>query len=389
MIVVVFHLFYGLAGAANLDVTVANSAVNAYNMVGTSNKVTMGNSLPPCTMIAGRMKNNLGQNTVNMNGRSGIYYLSMQDSEAIAEEVCIGFNPNYKIYKTTVDGIGVSFNDADSASASLGQPIGKWPQLTTKFTRSGSAIAIGAWVDIRLWKYSSAADHLPYGIVEITTPKILQMVGAVAGDTLNSCSSILATAGATRVCLTEQRTPKYTTSIYASTCEMIGGSKTVQMGEHPFPSASPAGYSSAWVDASFQLRCPKAWGYNQDPTNLATLSLNNTVKITINALNGVENGSQGIIKLDGTGALGVGIQLAWGDYSSQAATPANPVKLSVPTDATTLSSSFIAGPYAQGSNVITGNGMATIKMAARYIRTTGNLQAGLAKSRVEVLANYQ
>jgi type 1 fimbria pilin len=54
-----------------------------------------------------------------------------------------------------------------------------------------------------------------------------------------------------------------------------------------------------------------------------------------------------------------------------------------------LSSSFIAGPYAQGSNVITGNGMATIKMAARYIRTTGNLQAGLAKSRVEVLANYQ
>jgi hypothetical protein len=154
-----FHLFYGLAGAANLDVTVANSAVNAYNMVGTSNKVTMGNSIPACTMIAGRMKNNLGQNTVNMNGRSGIYYLSMQDSEAIAEEVCIGFNPNYKIYKTTVDGIGVSFNDADSASASLGQPIGKWPQLTTKFTRSGSAIAIGAWVDIRLWKYSSAADH--------------------------------------------------------------------------------------------------------------------------------------------------------------------------------------------------------------------------------------
>ncbi|AUV01275.1 hypothetical protein DXF93_03935 [Escherichia coli] len=50
LIVVGFYLFYGLAGAANLDVTVANSAVNAYNMVGTSNKVTMGNSIPACCL---------------------------------------------------------------------------------------------------------------------------------------------------------------------------------------------------------------------------------------------------------------------------------------------------------------------------------------------------
>lgn len=53
----------------------------------------------------------------------------------------------------------------------------------------------------------------------------------------------------------------------------------------------------------------------------------------------------------------------------------------------TASSNILAGDYAIGVNPVQGDG--TIKMAARFIRTTGNVSAGIGKAGVEILVNYQ
>lgn len=382
---VCFLSFFCIAvGAESLEVTVNNPYLDrTLNISGSFQKVTLSNGMPVCSMMSSAFNRNLGTYPVSTN-RNGVFYLSIQQG---AQEVCAGQYANYKIYKTDIDGIGISYNDADPASNSQGQAIPLWPQLMQKFTRSGDAMNISLNVDIRLWKYSTASNALPYGLVRITGPRVLQMVGPVAGDTLNRCSTQSGSAGGTTFCYILRESVATSSSVYASTCEFVNASKTVQMGQHYIPANAAEGYGSPWVDASFQLRCPNAWGYYSDLSSPSAATKNNAVTITVQPRDGVVNASKGIFKLDGSGAQGVGIQLAWGDYSSQANTPVNPVQLNTPTNANTLSSNFAAGPYAIGSNAVSGDG--SIKMAARYIRTTGPVQPGPANGLVEILANYQ
>lgn len=373
--------------AGSLDVTVALSSANFYASLATQNKITLGNSVPACTPLGGYIKNVLRQNSVNSNGSSLTYYLSMINYIVIAEEVCIGQQANYKIYKTDIPGIGISYNDADSGSQSYGKSLPLWPQVIPKLTASGAALGVGLSLDIRLWKYSSAANSLPAGILYIKGPTIAQGVGPVAGDTMASCSSEVASAATTDFCYIDRATPLYLSSVYSSTCEFVNASKTVRMGKHVMPLGTPEGKGTPWVDASFQLRCSDAWGYSSDATNPNNLTQNNTVTVTVQPRDGFIDATNGIIKLDGTGAEGVGIQLAWGDYSSLGTVPLKPVKLNTPTNANTLSSHFAAGPYSIGGNAVSGDG--SIKMAARYIRTGGTLKPGLANAKVEIMANYQ
>lgn len=387
LMVSLLYMICGTVHAGELNIT-TSSPVNALVMsLSANSKITLGNGIQACSMIGGRLSQNLGYSSIDTNGRSAVFYLSMQKDSTSGEEVCVGHDPNYKIYKTNVEGIGISFNDADSGSHSRGQSVPLWPQLIKKNTYSGSSIGIGTWVDIRLWKYSSAANALPAGVIEVKGPMIVQVVGPVAGDTLNECSSGKDTAGAMTVCYNAKRIPYFSASIYSSTCEFVNASKTVQMGTHNMHSSTAQGTCTPWVDASFQLRCSNAWGYGADTTDLNNLTKNNTVKVTVHPLDGFSNANQGIIKLDGSGAQGVGVQLAWGDYSTQGTTPGNPVKLDTPTDANTLSSNFAAGPYAIGGNAVSGDG--SIKMAARFIRTSGTFSPGQANAKVEILANYQ
>ncbi|VYU79215.1 fimbrial protein [Metakosakonia massiliensis] len=381
------YLFSADLFAGELDITTVNPARPTVMTLLTSQKITLGNSIPNCTMIGGYIRQNVGSNVVDTHGRSAVYYLSMQKDVTSGEEVCAGQYANYKIYKTTVDGIGISYNDADPGSQSRGKIIPLWPQLIPKSTYSGSSVRIDAWVDIRLWKYSSAPNTLPAGLLDVKGPMIVQVVGPVAGDTLNTCSTDKAVAGTSTVCFTDRRVPVYMSTIYASTCEFVNASKTVQMGARNIPPNAAQGYGTPWVDASFQLRCPDAWGYSSDVANISTITPNNGVMVTVQPYDGFVDASNGIIKLDGSGAQGVGIQLAWGDYTAQGAVPAKPVKLNTPTCANTISSNFSAAPYAIGSNPASGDG--TINMAARYIRTTGTLQPGPANAKVEILANYQ
>ncbi|MDV2900115.1 fimbrial protein [Phytobacter diazotrophicus] len=373
--------------AGDIDIVVTGTVTRSYS-VNLTNKVTLGSGLSNCAMIGSVNSIDMGGTVATKNDGSGkvAYYTLIERSSSSAVEVCSGQYANYRIYKTSVDGIGISYNDADPSSESKGSPI--TPTALTKYIANVNTTNVHVWVDVRLWRYSAAADSLPFGLINIQGPAISQGVGASsAGDVIDHCSS-LSTGTNPRLCLTDIiKYPLITTSVYSGTCEFVDASKIVQMGKRNIPANSAEGYGSPWVDASFQLRCPDAWGFYSNPSSPTTITRNSAVMVTVKPRDGVVNASKGIFKLDGSGAQGVGIQLAWGDYGSQGETPAKPVQLNTPTNASGISSNFAAGPYAKGSNAVSGDG--TIKMAARYIRTTGTVQPGPANGLVEILANYQ
>ncbi|WP_167350281.1 hypothetical protein, partial [Buttiauxella noackiae] len=97
-------------------------------------------------------------------------------------------------------------------------------------------------------------------------------------------------------------------------------------------------------------------------------------------------GSKGVIALDGTGAKGYGVQLAWGDASTQPrgeGIPAKPVVFNTTLAAETISS-YESRSYNLGENVTQH-----IKMAARFFRLNNEaVEFGPANAAVEIIANY-
>jgi hypothetical protein len=371
-----------VSAADKMTVTVSGTVEAAKN-INLTQKVTLSNRIENCKQIGNVNSVNLGQTSVTLSA-SGTYYLSVTNGVVSASEVCNGQEANFKIYKTSIEGIGISFNDSDSGSQAKGQPLPIFPQqLAKRAYGSNIALGIGTWVEVRLWKYSSAANTLPYGLLNIQGPTVFQAVGNGAAEI--GCNTTSSTSNNGKVCAVNKiNPPEVTASVYASTCEFVDAAKTVQMGTHNIPGTAAEGYSSPWVDASFRLRCPNAYGYNSAPNMTA---LNGTVQVKVVPLTAAINIDKGIIALDGTGAKGVGIQLAWGDYASQSnGTPTKPVKLNTDTAGDTISSNIRMGGYATGSNAITGDG--TVNMAARYVRTTGTLEPGPAKAGVIIYANY-
>ncbi|MDD9244455.1 hypothetical protein PVM12_10400 [Enterobacter soli] len=210
-----------------------------------------------------------------------------------------------------------------------------------------------------------------------------------------------------RTFLSSSRILTLTMLFLPGTCNIEGDNVKVNMGDY-----DGGGGHSAWKDASFKLTCPNGMGYGggsagnftgnpeqdgyQYPYSLptdSTITANNMkngrVQVSIVPYTEVIDANKGIIALDGTGAQGYGIQLAWGDYSSQnEVEPANPVVLNSYVDANSLNSGFSAGDTPIGGNGFNGTDN-TIKMAARYIRTTGATAPGPANAVVQVIANYE
>lgn len=377
-------LFIHEAISATLTLKYMSGDIETPANVNLRNTVTMGNNAD-CTMIGSSQNVTMSSVTVSNSGANFNASLTVEGGGTVNPNVvCNGQYTDYIIFKTNVEGVGISYNAASGVSS--GKPI---PQETNKIVNrtggpgSGSG-AMTVAVIVRLWKIPSASE-IPYGNLSIQGPRIAQIGTPVNSDDSIVCIGFWSVGGGCRVNRIDPI--NIAAFVYSSTCEFVNASKTVQMGSRNIPANAAQGYGSQWVDASFQLRCPNAYGYNGDPTNTSTITRNNTVAVTVQPYNGFEDATNGIIKLDGTGAQGVGIQLAWGDYGNQGNLPANPVKLNTPTSASTLSGNFAAGPYAIGSNPVSGDG--AIKMAARYVRTSGSLQPGQANAKVEILANYQ
>lgn len=287
-------------------------------------------------------------------------------------------------------------------------PIPVYPtimQMSGSITNFTGSVGFGGWLFIKLWKIPGeiSAGNAGTGVLSFTGPTHHQ--GAVtlrSGDSVINSDMSYSPPGSTTFWSLSSRQLIGSATFYRGTCELAGGDKTVQMGNYEYDDRT--GYSD-WKDASFSLKCPNAYGFGGAVTNSQVVS--NATKVvggTITA-NTVKNANLtiavvprtqiittsdrgvpigGTVALDSAGAKGYGVQLAWGNYATLGATPANPVVFNTPILASTLNSAYASGAYALGAAMPSS----VIQMGARYIRTSNDSGPGEANTSVEIIANY-
>lgn len=332
---------------------------------------------------------NIGMQTVSC-GSSQAYGGSLMYFTLLTDAQPVNTVSGNAIYSTNVPGIGVSV----SASQVTNAAVKSYPSVVYYASPN---LGYGFWADIKFWKIPG---NIPMNNGPIT------VTGPDAAVVLMSSGSVYSSSDPERVTddgkayVSSSRILTLTMMFQPGTCNIEGDNVNVNMGDYD----GSDGHSS-WKDASFKLICPNAMGYdgkansgngydfplNIQPTATITANdkKNGRVQVSIEPYTQVIDANKGIIALDGTGAQGYGIQLAWGEYSSQGSgEPLNPVILNSYVDANKLNSGFSAGDTPIGGNGFTGTDN-TIKMAARYIRTTGDTTPGPANAVVQVIANYQ
>ena len=350
--------------------------------------MTLGSNIADWTVLY-TAHANIGMQTVSCSssqsyGGSLLYYTLLSDAEPVNT---VSGNA---IYSTNVPGIGVSV----SASQVSGAAVKSYPAV---IYYGGPNLGYGFWADIKFWK-------IPGNIPMTGGP--ITVTGPDAAVVLMSSGSVYTSTDPERVTsdgkayVSSSRILTLTMMFQSGTCNIEGDNVNVNMGEYD----GSNGHSN-WKDASFKLVCPNGMGYGGTassevgydyPLNIqpnASTTANNKkngkVQISIVPFTEVIDGNKGIIALDGTGAKGYGIQLAWGDYSTQSeGDPANPVIPNSYVDAHTLNAGFSASDTPIGGNGFSGTDN-TIKMAARYIRTTGDTESGPANAIVQVISSYQ
>ncbi|UHM93631.1 hypothetical protein [Rahnella victoriana] len=298
------------------------------------------------------------------------------------------------IYPTSVEGLGISITNA--ANYSSKNPVGVYPAPTVIF--GGMLSGFPGIISIKLWKIPGIIRGA--GMISFTGPTYSIMFGtSQAGDTLTGTDMSYSPPGSTNFWTVSSRQIIGNMIFQTGTCEMSGGDKTVQMGEHSFQEYSD------WKDASFSLKCPNANGYRGTATGSSSgpgLTALTGATITANSMRNANltvtvvprtailtstasgNPIGGTVALDGNGAKGYGVQLAWGNYATLGATPAKPVVFNTPVLASTLNSAFASGAYALGATM----SGAAIQMGARYIRISNDSGPGEANTSVEIIANY-
>lgn len=305
------------------------------------------------------------------------------------------------IYPTSVPGIGISIVDNDSSNTGNTPP---YPIVHIKY--NAGVAGIGGWVNMVLWKIPGNIPLNQTGTINFIGPTYVQGMAFInTADSFSASTNMsYSPTGSTRFWTASSRTLIGSATFVMGTCQLSGGDKTVQMGTL-VNDLGPNMKNTPWVDASFSLICPNAYGYggsytsstsaaNQYSLSGGTLGAN-TIKnanLTISILPRTQvvttdwsgNTLNGAIALDGTGAKGFGIQLAWGSAATQANVPAKPVVFNTPVSASTLNSSYTTGSYTLGAAMPTP----LIQMAARFIRISGTTEPGPADTSVEVLANY-
>lgn len=330
----------------------------------------------------------------SMPGGNGILYPTCNGSASIAMTVNnvpagkVYKYSDYIIYPTTVKGIGVSFND--QASSSLNTPFPQWPDIDV-FHTSLPGWGMNMYATIRIWKTPEFTYQT--NAINFTGPDFDMVVQANGSNTISSCPSERLDD---RTCIYFKRTITGSAQFISGTCQLTNPDQVVDMGTLSTADLD----NSPWVDASFSLHCPTAYGYGgsvDTPSNMydtedgkssGNNTKNNTVKIEILPYTPIVDKENGVMSVDSGGAEGVGIQLAWGKAGEQQSTPINPVKLGEATNISTLNSNFSNGPYNYGSNASSSQDN-VINMAARFVRTAGDFSAGPVHAAVEVMASYE
>lgn len=304
----------------------------------------------------------------------------------------ISHQGNDYIYATNVPGIGISVAESYSSRYNSMQP---YPVASYW---GGATNGIGFHSTIKYWKIPNQRIPIDSGAITVIGPEF-SVINEKSGYTFTSSDPSRITSDG-KAYINGSRIIVATLLFQAGTCNIEGDNVNVNMGEYDGENGH-----SGWKDASFRLICPTAYGYrggtqgggdyaypysiSPSSTKVDNTIPNGKVKISMAPYTEVIDANKGIIALDGTGAQGYGIQLAWGDYSSQnEIEPANPVVLNSYVSANSLNSGFGAGDTPIGGNAFNGTDN-TIKMAARYVRTTGETAPGPANAVVQVIANYE
>lgn len=303
-----------------------------------------------------------------------------------------------KVYPSGVNGIGISINEINNGRNYAMEPYPAYEGNIGEMTNG-----LGFWVNIKFWKIPGTIP-MTGGPITIPGPEMMIVNSQTACCTVRSDSPgrEIPIASGTGY-LSGSRILQATLIFQPGTCNIEGDTVRVDMGHYSSDSEKIA----PWKDASFKLICPDAYGFSgkydandssdydspyaisSQGKSYANTEKNGRVMISIVPYTEVIDANKGIIALDGTGAKGYGIQLAWGDYSKQnSGEPISPVILNSYVAVNSLNSGFAAGDTPIGGNAFNGDDN-TIKMAARYVRTTGETAPGPANAIVQVIANYQ
>lgn len=352
--------------------------------------ITVGSNIPDYTVIYILDNITLGLDLTTCNSNIFLY-------ETILEQ---GLSPvntiaGDRIYPTDVPGIGISVYSLDVATS---LPV--FPNLVMSgwISAHTGEYLIGR---IKFWKIPGNIP-LQSGVLSINGPIVGQILSNPPYTFVNSDGNTDRIYANGQYFIASSRKLHATLIFQAGTCEIQGGDVVIKMGEHP----GVRNESSAWKDASFKLICMDAHGYGgtaeinnvgESPfgagTSTSVVSKNSQkngrVKLSVSPYTAVVDVGRGIIALDGTGATGYGIQLAWGDYLSQnEGEPAKPVHFSNAVYVSELNPQFRSTSTPVDGNTFIG-GDNTIFMAARYIRTDGEVTPGSANASVQVIANYE
>lgn len=354
--------------------------------------ITLGSAIPDYTILYTQDNVTFGQDLSTCE-KSVFLYETILDQGLSPVNTINGD----RIYPTDVPGIGISVYSVDVA-ASL--PV--FPNL-----------AMSGWISahtgeyimgkIKFWK-TPGSIPLQSGALSVNGPVVGQVLSNPPYTFVNSDGSTNRVYSNGQYYIASSRKLHATLMFKPGTCEIEGGDVVVKMGDHP----GVRGESSSWKEASFKLICPDAHGYGgatemnnagQSPfgagSSASVISKNSEqngrVKLAIEPYTAVVDAGRGIIALDGTGATGYGIQLAWGDYLSQnKGEPAKPVRFGTSQSiyVSELNAQFRSTATPIDGNAFTGGNNA-IQMAARYIRIDGDVTPGPACASVVVIANYE
>ncbi|WP_151993897.1 fimbrial protein [Buttiauxella massiliensis] len=245
------------------------------------------------------------------------------------------------------------------------------------------------YIRVALWKLPGAAN--PGNVINFDGFNVVQAYQPVSGS--DSWGS------------TPNNGPNLISNTFTTNSAVISGNITLSTGTCSFnninvpmgtynvtlegtPQGASRGAPSPWKDASFTLKCPPAMGYgrtgnvntgnNTVTSRTGVTVFNQNVNLTVVPRTEIFDSVRGIMKLNSGGAEGYGVQLAWGTVAAQSAalTPAQPVIFNTPIQRATANF-----PIGSTNNM-------TVNMAARYIRTEGEVQPGPANAVVEVIADY-
>lgn len=383
---------------ADYSFAAARYCRGTYSSIGGDYTATTSNMVAPGSNETYKLLYTLDNVTINASYadcRVGNWVTTVQAIIDVPPGQVVSYNGE-KIYPTNIQGLGISITEGFTGRK-LEIPV--WPENVSAENKYDNYLTPMKF-NLKLWIMPGFVP--PTGMTQVNSFTVVTLIRPwdAVNDYLETCPP-----GATRLdgndkfCALITRRISLSVLFQPSTCELLSANQTVNMGSYDITINAN---NSAWVDATFQLKCSQALGYNgsiKNPSNdynadngvrSANTVGNQPIRIKIVPINPITDSSQGTFELDqgGAKAKGYSLQLAWGDPASQGTVPAKPVQLGSWINASALNSNYSNTAYAIGANPVPTGADGKIKMSARYIRNTEEVEPGVANASVEVIATY-